>query len=680
MADLYWRGGTGNWSDPTHWDLADGGPGPHAAPTTTDNAHFTALSNSTAYIVTIDASATCLDLKFDAAPSVSGTVTLAGSTATLTVLGSLLWLSGMLVTFNNLLLMSSNATGKTITTNGVVMTGPLLFNGIGEWTLQDNWTSNSGVSMTGGSLKTNGKSVFVVYFGCGAINSKSIDITNSIVTVNNSGGAPWSLDVPGDGPVTLIATGSTVNMVGGGTCTVNFGNQVYNNFNITNLTNTYTSTGTATFANLSLAPSASTKTGIFTLGASITVTTLFTVSSSGVTDRLLLSSNTLGTPRTITAADVNLTNVDIQDITAAGTARWTVNPGVETVTNGTFDTDTSGWVAQRDSSISAVGGKLVVTNGATGYGGASRPISLVIGQTYSVSCDYTQIDGSGWLTISELDAVGGTIYAQSAASPPSGVLSCRFIATTTSAYITVSQGWTATVGKQSQFDNISCRIAAGGIGLGDCLGNSGITFTPSATQYWKTTTTGTKSWNTVGNWFLGTNGTGGAGRIPLPQDDVVFDASSIGATNTTITFDMSRICHSINFAGVTNNPTWSLPFSEVSLYGSLNTTGITTTSPYLLSMCTRSSATITTGGGVQSYNLGIKAFGGTVSLQDSLSCYKAEFTTGTFNTNNFNYTGIYFALLKSTLPRTINMGSSLFTLTGEGSNGTAWVTVQQMQH
>ena len=46
--NMYWIGGTGNWSDPAHWSTSDGGSGNVCAPTPNDNVFFTSNSFSAA--------------------------------------------------------------------------------------------------------------------------------------------------------------------------------------------------------------------------------------------------------------------------------------------------------------------------------------------------------------------------------------------------------------------------------------------------------------------------------------------------------------------------------------------------------------------------------------------------------------------------------------------------------
>ncbi len=209
---------------------------------------------------------------------------------------------------------------------------------------------------------------------------------------------------------------------------------------------------------------------------------------------------------------------------------------------------------------------------------------------------------------------------------------------------------------------------------GDAGGNSGITFTTAATQYWKTTTTGSKNWSTAGNWFLATNGGGGAGRVPLPQDNVVFDASSIGATSTTVTADMPRAGKSVDWTGATNSPTFSINSASNTFYGSLTLiSGMTFTTGNTPSFEGRGSFTLTTAGKTFG-NITVQTIGGTLTLQDSLTATNGSgiFTlnNGTFDANGNNVTAGVFSSSNSNT-RTLTMGSGTWTVTG--NNQTIWI-------
>lgn len=100
---------------------------------------------------------------------------------------------------------------------------------------------------------------------------------------------------------------------------------------------------------------------------------------------------------------------------------------------------------------------------------------------------------------------------------------------------------------------------------GDCGGNSGMTLTTGINQYFQAGTS--QNWSTAGNWYLATNGGGGAGYVPLPQDTAIFDANSITAGSVVITQDMPRI-GGVNWTGATNTPTWTTS-TACSIFGSI---------------------------------------------------------------------------------------------------------------
>ena len=87
---------------------------------------------------------------------------------------------------------------------------------------------------------------------------------------------------------------------------------------------------------------------------------------------------------------------------------------------------------------------------------------------------------------------------------------------------------------------------------GDAGGNTGITFTAPATNYW---VDDFGNWSDLAHWAAASGGVGGTGRVPLPQDTAVFDANSIPEPSRTITVDMFYLCN-IYAAGITNNPTF----------------------------------------------------------------------------------------------------------------------------
>jgi hypothetical protein len=144
MADRYWVGGTGNWSDDdNHWATTSGGsPADGNLPTSSDNVYFDA--NSGSGTCTRNVTANCLD--FDA--SASSILTFAG-TSTLNIYGNFEIVSG--VTWNSAgdLKMSATSGTKTFKTNSVSLSCKLLLSGSGGTTqLLDNLTC-TGITQSG---------------------------------------------------------------------------------------------------------------------------------------------------------------------------------------------------------------------------------------------------------------------------------------------------------------------------------------------------------------------------------------------------------------------------------------------------------------------------------------------------------------------------------------------------
>ncbi len=90
--------------------------------------------------------------------------------------------------------------------------------------------------------------------------------------------------------------------------------------------------------------------------------------------------------------------------------------------------------------------------------------------------------------------------------------------------------------------DFSSSVSAGSItgNSGDCGGNGGITFTSAATQTNSTLTSASWTWST-GSW---------TSRVPLPQDDVTITGGA-GATARSITVDMPRAGHTLDFSAMT---------------------------------------------------------------------------------------------------------------------------------
>lgn len=210
-------------------------------------------------------------------------------------------------------------------------------------------------------------------------------------------------------------------------------------------------------------------------------------------------------------------------------------------------------------------------------------------------------------------------------------------------------------------------------GSGDAGGNSGITFTTSDDLFFYAPTAGPAYWSDISYWFLATGGTGGlANRIPLPQDNALFDGSSCPVPGVNIIADQPRLGQDIDFTGITSDT--NIHFNCVSSnYGSfvLDTDmsisavgnvqfimrGHGTGNTFDLKMAGHTWPT----GGFSISTAGTN----TVDIQDDFATLGAFALTALVNTNNHNVTASSLAQTSGTF----TMGSSTITLTG---TGTVW--------
>lgn len=196
-----------------------------------------------------------------------------------------------------------------------------------------------------------------------------------------------------------------------------------------------------------------------------------------------------------------------------------------------------------------------------------------------------------------------------------------------------------------------------------------------ATYYW---VGGTGSWSNSNpyNWASTSGGVGGIG-VPTSTDDVVFDANSdtggpftVTIAGTTTVGNAFCKTFSTGGSGGALDQTMTLAGAgRLYLYGDLTFPASNFTFSGTTILTFQDSATITTNGvtvgqitivnPVQPYNpLLVVDLGGAINATSGISP-----NVGTFNTNNFNFTGSSF---NSGNPQTtaVNLGSSIITLLG----------------
>ena len=219
---------------------------------------------------------------------------------------------------------------------------------------------------------------------------------------------------------------------------------------------------------------------------------------------------------------------------------------------------------------------------------------------------------------------------------------------------------------------------ASGTRLGDCKGNTGITFGAGVTRYWNLAAGGL--WSATG-WAATSGGAPAVNNFPLAQDTALFEATGLNS-GATITLSIAYNIGTINMSARTSN-TMTLATGTVSfsLYGNwVNGTGTSISGTgFIFFDGTNTAQTITSAG--KTFTQAFSVTGGasgSVTIQDALTVNNATsglvLNSGTFNANGFNVTlsnqGMQAA--SGTESRTLAIGSGTWTIAD--SSAAAWNT------
>jgi hypothetical protein len=189
-------------------------------------------------------------------------------------------------------------------------------------------------------------------------------------------------------------------------------------------------------------------------------------------------------------------------------------------------------------------------------------------------------------------------------------------------------------------------------------------------RYW---VGGTGTWDatTTTNWATTSGGAGGA-SAPTSADNVIFDSLS-NATGYTVTVGTNAVCEDFTVAApLTGAVTFSLgATARLDPYGSMtlpaaNCTWTGVTGALVTFRATTTGKTITTNGVTLTLtSLTFNGVGGAWTLGSALTFTGSTtgliVTNGTFNSGNFNITGVVFAV-NAVGTQSINLGSSTVSL------------------
>ncbi len=307
MANRFWVGNGGNWSDAlNHWSASSGGAPNASKPTSADNVYFDAnsVSNPT-QTVTVDESSACLDMDWTGATN-TPTLALTGG-VNLSYSGDVAFIAAMVASGTSSVTAVGTSGTQKLTTNGLTIACGLGKSGAGG-TLQlaDNLTSTSPIFLISGTMDTNNKTVTTTLFEFLFLSTGTLTLGSSVLNVSR-----WIYE---NGTLTLTPNTSTIKVSGTGVFTGG-GIITYNNVELNGTAHTIS--GDNTFAKVKLAA-----------GSTITITP-----ASTQTIRRLTTLATASNPTTIqtggAAATIQkhrgyceLNHVDLTAIVAAEKYRY----------------------------------------------------------------------------------------------------------------------------------------------------------------------------------------------------------------------------------------------------------------------------------------------------------------------------------------------------------------------
>lgn len=380
-------------------------------------------------------------------------------------------------------------------------------------------------------------------------------------------------------------------------------------------------------------------------------------------------------------------NVTATQLSSSNSNTRAINLGSSTVTLSLANTSIN-FSTQTNLTFNAGTSSIVLTNNAAGF-------AIGSGVTfYNVSCTATAITTvavQGANTFNNLSVTGRTT---------TGIANLSISADQTiSGTLTLSAGTNATMRAFVRSDTIgttrtlTCAAVAAptdidfrditiagaaapvsGTRLGDCKGNSGITFGAGTTKYWNLA--GGGNWATAPGWATSSGGTPAISNLPLAQDTALFEATGLNS-GTTITISAAYNIGTIDMSARTSNTmTLAIGAQQPPIYGNwINGTGTTLTGTGTLTFAGRGSQTITSAGKTFQQQIIVDSLSGAVTLQDAITLARnaggaLTLTSGTFNANLYNVTlngGVSTFVLSNSNVRTLAFGSGTWSLAGSGT-------------
>jgi hypothetical protein len=444
---------------------------------------------------------------------------------------------------------------------------------------------------------------------------------------------------------------------------------------------------------------------------------------------ITLSGSTAG--KVLTTNGVALaSSIDVNGVSSEWTLGSALNIGNSTITiiNGLFDFDTYNFTASSISSDNAHSRTLDLGSGTVALS-ASGPINFgttetnaanltVTAGTAQINCSATSPTFSGngktFYNVAFTSTSAGTVTINGANSfnnlSFTGITSAGLKNISVTANQTITGTFTCSAGTNATMRHfvrsntigttrtLTCAAVsltdvdfrditiagvaapATGTRIGDCKGNSGITFTAAANKYWNLAAGG--NWGGAIGWATGSGGTPNINDFPLAQDTCFFEATGLNS-GSTITINQSYNIGTIDMsARTTNTMTLATGSTTPTIYGNwINGTGTTLSGTGRITFAGRGSQTLTSAGKTFTQPITVDSPSGSVTLQDAFNSSNSAagtltFTQGNFDANIYNVTltGASSGLLaNSGLTASVSFGSGTWTVAG--TNGVSFGAV-----
>lgn len=461
------------------------------------------------------------------------------------------------------------------------------------------------------------------------------------------------------------------------------------------------------FTSYSLKTLTSTKTNAYTLSGTpilygdLTLTASMTVSGLTVAFQGRVTQNLTSAGNTLAGLTCNGYNASVKLANNTTVNNWTI-------TSGGLDTDNKNFTVNTGATVSTSGGAFSLTLGSSaisiaGNDGVSSSSTSAPTMTVSAGTSTVTLTNAGalfsfagqtltWYNVIWSTAVTGpVIYGTNtfnnltlAAPTATGVSAITVFGNQTVSGTFALAGGTSVTQRLGIYSDIPGTqrtitaatvtgltdidfrdIAAAGASapwsgtrLGNCLGNSGITFASGTNKYWNLA--GTQNWSATG-WATSSGGTPAANDFPLAQDTAVFDDTGSAGTVTLNagwnigTFNASSRTSAMTLAGS----------GPVIIYGNVTYgSGITSTANGTWVFLGTSTQTFTTAGKTLANGITINNPSCVFQHGDAYTTTGSiTVTYGSYITQNYNVSVQNFQSTNSNT-RTITFGTSTITCSG----------------